>query len=63
MIGQTDPEGSKITVKDKDAVKIADIHATVLRALNVDFEKPQKAPFGRSMSLSSGKVMNGLLKG
>ncbi len=63
VIGQTDPEGSKITVKDKDAVKIADIHATVLRALNVDFEKPQKAPFGRSMSLSSGKVMNGLLKG
>ena len=62
VIGETDPAGSKKGPKDTDAVKIGDIHATILRALNIDFTKKMNAPFGRSMTLSDGHVIERLLR-
>ncbi len=59
VIGETDAEG----VKDPaDPRTIADVHATILKAVGLDPRKENIAPkSGRPVKLSEGKVIAGLL--
>ena len=65
VIGETSPEpkaGEKNQLDDvKEPYNIADIHATVLSALGIRFEKELLTPIGRPMAISEGKVIKGLL--
>lgn len=58
--GSTDPTGK--TQEPTDPVRIADVHATVLRALGIDADKELDTPVGRPMALSDGRVRRELLK-
>ncbi|MFT5122198.1 MAG: hypothetical protein ACI9TH_003708 [Kiritimatiellia bacterium] len=59
VIGATDPEGEK--QEPKDAVKVQDIHATVLHALGIDPENEYTTGAGRPIMLSDGKLIKGLM--
>jgi uncharacterized protein (DUF1501 family) len=58
VIGATDPEGLKEPV---DRTNVADLHATVLRAVGLDPAKENISPVGRPISLSQGKPIAALL--
>jgi uncharacterized protein (DUF1501 family) len=58
VIGATDPEGIKEPV---DPTNIADLHATVLRAVGLDPAKENVSPVGRPITLSQGKPLEALL--
>ena len=45
----------------KNPRNIEDIHATVLRALGIDFAQEMQTPIGRPMAFSKGKVIEELL--
>jgi hypothetical protein len=57
-IGKADPAGGK---DPTDPVTIADIHATVLTALGIDPHKLVTSPIGRTVKLSEGQAIGGLL--
>jgi hypothetical protein len=58
VIGETDPEG----VQDPTSpVSVADVHATVLSAVGIDPTKVMQTPIGRTLHLSEGKPVEGLL--
>jgi uncharacterized protein DUF1501 len=65
VIGETSPDpkaGEKNHLDDvKEPHNIADIHATVLSALGIRFEKELTTPIGRPMRISDGSVIKGLL--
>jgi uncharacterized protein (DUF1501 family) len=50
-IGESDPEGGK-ELKDKQPA--ANLHATVLKALGIDYEKTLRGPLGRTFPRSEG---------
>jgi hypothetical protein len=58
VIGKTDPEGGP---QPADTVKVSDIHATVLTAVGLDPGKVNSSPIGRTVALSEGKAIKGLL--
>jgi hypothetical protein len=58
VIGETDPEGD--VKKPKDPVEIADLYATVLHTLGIDFAKEIITPIGRPMKFSSGQPIERL---
>lgn len=59
VIGETDPEGLKNPV---DPFGIADIHATVLNAVGIDYRKENIVPVtGRPIKFSEGKPIAALL--
>ena len=68
-IGQTSPDGEKLEYPEDDEAKrkpgdnitVADIHATVLHTLGVDYEQEFDTPVGRPMKLSKGRVVKELL--
>jgi hypothetical protein len=58
-IGETDPDGKK---PPTEPVKVADIHATVLAALGIDYAKVMTSPIGRTVKLTDdGKPLPALL--
>ena len=57
-LGATDREGK---VDPADPVTVADVHATVLTAVGIDPKKVMTSPIGRTLTLSEGKVIKGLL--
>lgn len=58
-LGATDPEGKK---DPTDPVSVADIHATVLAALGIDYAKVMASPIGRTVKLTDdGKPLPALL--
>ena len=59
VIGETSAEGKKIPFED--GTRIADIHATVLRALGVDHALELDTPVGRPMRLSEGEPIAELI--
>jgi hypothetical protein len=67
VVGETssDPPGGgaekKVSDHVKDPRQVADIHATVLRSLGVDFGQELMTPVGRPMIVSEGKVIQDLL--
>ncbi len=58
VIGQTDPEGSRKTV---DPQSVANIHATVLAALGIDYEQEYESHSGRPIKLCEGEPIRLLL--
>ncbi|RLS32012.1 MAG: DUF1501 domain-containing protein [Planctomycetota bacterium] len=59
VIGSTDPDG--LSKMPSDPVEIADLTATVFRALGIDFAREVATPIGRPMKLSGGKPLARLL--
>jgi uncharacterized protein (DUF1501 family) len=54
VIGQTDPEGSRLTAEQ--GITIADVHASLLAHLGIDPLQELQTPIGRPMKLSEGTV-------
>lgn len=61
LLGETDPEGSKVTSDLAGAVGIADIHATIYQSLGIDFHHMYDTPIGRPMAISEGKPIKSIL--
>ena len=65
VIGETAPEpnldAEDLTKLLRDPHNIADVHATILHTLGVEFEKELQTPIGRPMIISQGKVIQDLL--
>ncbi len=65
--GGTSPEGEKIEHPEENQIEpgkgiaVANIHATILHALGIDFEQELITPVGRPMSISKGHVVHELL--
>jgi uncharacterized protein (DUF1501 family) len=57
-LGATDPEAK---ADPTDPVTVADVHATVMTAVGIDPRKVMTSPIGRTVALSEGKVIKGLL--
>ena len=55
VIGETDPEGSKL--KYEDGITVADIHASLLHRLGIDPTRELITPIGRPIKLSEGRVV------
>jgi uncharacterized protein (DUF1501 family) len=60
VIGATDPEGIKEPV---DRTPIADLHATVLKAVGLDPTRENLSPIGRPITLSEGRPIAALFAG
>jgi uncharacterized protein (DUF1501 family) len=65
VIGETSPEPD-LEAEDKtkllsDPHNIADVHATILHSLGIEFEKELQTPIGRPMIISQGTVIQDLL--
>lgn len=45
----------------KDAVRIEDLHATLLHSFGIDFQKELQTPIGRPLALSAGSIIKSLL--
>lgn len=60
LVGATDPEG--VEKMPRDPVDIADLAATVLAALGIDFAREVTTPIGRPMRLAAGRPLAGLLE-
>ena len=58
VIGETDPEGTKGPVQP---MTIADVHATVLKAVGLEPGKENVAPSSRPIKLSEGRAIKELL--
>jgi uncharacterized protein (DUF1501 family) len=58
VVGESDPEGGK---HSKDEQPIANLHATVLEALGIDWEKNLRGPLGRTVPRSEGKPIGALV--
>ena len=58
VIGETDPEGIKSPV---DPLGIADVHATILKAVGLNPSKEKIASTSRPVKLSEGRVITRLL--
>jgi len=65
VIGETSPElpreGEDPTTRVRDPHNVADLHATILSALGIDFKRELMTPVGRPMVISQGQVITGLL--
>lgn len=59
VVGQTDPEGGRVPFDS--GTPIADIHATILHALDIDHETMLDTPVGRPIAISEGHVIDALL--
>jgi hypothetical protein len=58
VVGATDPEGKNDPV---DRTEVADLHATVLKAVGLDPARENISPIGRPIALSQGHPIEALL--
>jgi len=58
VVGESDPDGGK---EPKDKQPIANLHATILKALGIDHERTYRGPLGRTVARSEGKPIEMLL--
>ena len=58
LVGESDPAGGK---EPTDKRASADLHATVLKALGIDWEKTFRSPIGRTFARSEGKPIDAIL--
>lgn len=61
VIGATDPEG--IVAQPKDAVTVADLSATILKQLGIEWNREMVTPIGRPLKLSEGSPLGRLQSG
>lgn len=59
VIGETDPEG--LSNEPKDPIKIADLYATILDRLGVEYAKEVITPIGRPMKFCEGQPIERLM--
>ncbi|MEK6260341.1 MAG: DUF1501 domain-containing protein [Planctomycetota bacterium] len=59
LLGETDPTGEK--KMPTDPIEVADLYATVLKTLGIDYEKEVITPIGRPMKYSSGTPIERLM--
>lgn len=59
VIGETDPEG--VSNEPKDPIKIADLYATILDRLGVEYAKEVITPIGRPMKFCEGQPIDRLM--
>lgn len=59
VIGETDPEGNRL--KHENGIPIADVHATLLDRMGIDYAQELDTPVGRPMKLSEGKPIEDLV--
>ena len=59
VIGETDPEGEK--VQPSDPIDVADLHATIMQTLGIEYAKELRTPIGRPMALCKGRPVDRLL--
>ena len=59
VIGSTDPSGEK--AMPDDPIEVADLYATVLNGLGVEYSKEVITPIGRPMKFCAGKPIERLL--
>jgi hypothetical protein len=59
--GDADLNVEKPETGIRDAVNIADMHATMLKALDIDYTEQLQTPIGRPMFLSEGKAIEDVL--
>ena len=59
VLGSTDHTGQKI--QPEDPIEVADLHATVLKALGVDYAKEVITPIGRPMKYCAGTPIERLM--
>lgn len=59
IIGATDPKGEK--KEPENPVHVEDLHATILHALGINYEKKIITPIGRPIALSDGAVIKELV--
>lgn len=59
VLGETDPVNAKTT--PSDPVEVADLYATILQTLGIEYAKEMITPIGRPMTFSSGKPISKLL--
>lgn len=59
LIGETDPTGD--VAQPKDPIEVADLYATILSRLGVEYEKEVITPIGRPMKLCSGQPIERLV--
>ncbi len=59
VIGETDHTGRK--KRPKNPIEVADLYATVFKALGVEYDKEEITPIGRPMAFSSGTPIDTLL--
>ncbi|HEX4609482.1 MAG TPA: DUF1501 domain-containing protein [Urbifossiella sp.] len=58
VVGETDPAGGR---QPKDPTPVANLHATVLRAVGIDPAKTLRSPIGRTFPRSEGTPLAALL--
>jgi hypothetical protein len=58
VVGESDPAGGK---QPKEPVPVANLHATVFKALGIDWEKTLKTPIRRTIRRSEGTPIKELL--
>jgi hypothetical protein len=58
VVGESDPEGGKIP---KDRVPVANLHATILKALGIEWDKQLRSPTGQRVVRSEGKPIAAIL--
>jgi hypothetical protein len=58
-VGETDPSGEK--QEPGRAVRVEDVHATILRRLGIDTSEELMTPIGRPIKVSEGRVIQELL--
>ncbi len=58
LIGETDPQGE--AKQPKDPIEVADLYATVLNRLGIDYEKEVITPIGRPMKFCAGQPIERL---
>ncbi len=61
VVGATDPEG--LAREPTDPVTVADLAATVLGALGIDWQHELTTPIGRPLKLAEGTPVKGLIAG
>lgn len=59
--GDADFDFDKPSQGVKDAVTVADLHATILKAVGVDYGEQLETPIGRPMFISEGKPIESVL--
>jgi hypothetical protein len=59
VVGESDPEGGKMP---KDRVPVANLHATILKALGIEWDKQLRSPTGQRVVRSEGKPIDTILR-
>jgi hypothetical protein len=61
VVGATDPDGKALDNKSKDRVTVGDLHATILSAAGVEYDKENRTKSGRTLPYCKGSPIEALV--